>query len=372
MRPGLDRAQHGPGPGQGGLPGAAVGDPDQVQRLAGTAQVDHLPGGPGQRLPGPGPVAGLPGGVDRLDEVALGGGLQADVVGHPAGQDGEVGGDAPQPPGERRGVRVGQHPADLVELADNRLALEAAAAPGVPGPEDVHRRLQRLDLVQADGAGLVEVAGRQGRRAGAAHEGDGVLARRRVLLGHPLVEGFGDGGARHEQGARAHQSASIEHEVHSRELGEGLGGARRFQGASTGRRVCRPARTCLPVSLEPEVLSGDNTAEPLGEQGGQHPRHRIARDLAPLYPAPHPRGVGGELLLPGCGTTSVDHPREFALRPAREGEEIGESGVGSSAHVKPPGSSAFPRLSTRHVPGEHSPGFARVRQLMRHEIPGVR
>ncbi len=337
----------------------------------------HLPGGAGQRLARPGLVPGLPGRVHRHHEVPLGGGLQADVVRHPPGQHREVGRDPPQPSCQGVRVTIGQHAADFVELADHSLPLEPAAASGVPGPEHVDGGLQGLHLVQADRPGVVEVVGGQGRRAGAAHRRARVLGRvaaAPLVAGHPVVQGAGDGGARREGGARPDQSASVEHEVHSRELGEGLRGLLRLQRRIVRRGVTTAScvRTRLPMPLEPEVLSGDDTAELLGEQGGQHPRHRIARGLPPVDPAADPRGVGRQLLLSGRRAPPVDQSRQLALRPAREGEQIGELGVWSSAHVKPPGSSAPPRLAIWHVPSEHSPGFARVRQLMRHEQSGVR
>ena len=103
--PCLDGVQHGLGARQGLLAGAGRGELHQVQGVVGPAQVDHLAGGPGERLAGARPVAALSGRVGGDDEVLLGGGFEADVVGHPAGEYGEVGGDAPQAPLEMvRGV----------------------------------------------------------------------------------------------------------------------------------------------------------------------------------------------------------------------------------------------------------------------------
>ena len=151
--------------GRVSLAGAGLGELHQVQRVVGTAQMDHLAGGAGERLAGARPVAALARRMGGDDEVLLGGGLQADVVGHPAGEDGEVGGDAPQPPLEMVGVAVGEHAAHLVELAHHGLALEPAAAGGVPGAEHLDRALQRLDLLRPDGGRLVAVEARRGRRA---------------------------------------------------------------------------------------------------------------------------------------------------------------------------------------------------------------
>lgn len=60
--------------------------------------MDHLTGRPGQRLAGLWPVAALARRVGGDDEVLLRGGFEADVVGHPPGEYGEIGGDAPQAP----------------------------------------------------------------------------------------------------------------------------------------------------------------------------------------------------------------------------------------------------------------------------------
>ena len=119
--------------------------------------MDHLAGGAGERLAGPGPVAALACRVRGDDEVLLGGGLQADVVRHPAGEYGEVGGDAPQAPLQMVGVAVGEHAAHLVELAHHGLALQSAAAGGVPGAEHLDRALQGFDLLRPDGRRLVAV-----------------------------------------------------------------------------------------------------------------------------------------------------------------------------------------------------------------------
>ena len=157
LRPGLDGVQHRPGARQRLLAGAGLGELHQVEGVVGPAQVDHLAGRPGERLAGARPVAALAGRMGGDDEVLLGGGFEADVVGHPAREDGQVGGDAPQAPLEMVGVAVGEHAAHLVELAHDGLALEPAAAGRVPGPEHLDRALQCLDLLRPDGGGLVAV-----------------------------------------------------------------------------------------------------------------------------------------------------------------------------------------------------------------------
>ena len=92
------------------------------------------------------------------------------------------------------------------------------------------------------------------------------------------------------------------------------------------------------MPVEPEVLDGHDTAESLGEQGRQHLRHRIARGLPHVDPAPHPRGVGRQLRVAHGRRLPVDEPREFAFGPAGEAEQVREAGVGFLGHVKPPGS----------------------------------
>ena len=55
------------------------------------------------------------------------------------------------------GVAVGEHAAHFVQLAHDGLALEPAAAGGVPGAEHFDRTLQGLDLLRPDGGGLIAV-----------------------------------------------------------------------------------------------------------------------------------------------------------------------------------------------------------------------
>ena len=151
--------------------------------------MDHLARRPGERLAGPRTVAALACRVGRDDKVLLGGGFEADVVGHPAREHGEIGRDAPQAPLEMVGVAVGEHAAHLVELADDRLALESAAPGGVPGAEHLHRALQRLDLLGADGCGLVPVeTGLREQRI----VGTGGVGRRSGVGVQPVVHGTGE------------------------------------------------------------------------------------------------------------------------------------------------------------------------------------
>lgn len=233
---------------------------------------------------------------------------------------------------------VGQHPADLVQLAHDGLSLEPAASGGVPGAEHLDGTFQCLDLLRADRGGLVAVVA---RRVGL--EGIPEVLR---LLGEgwvgvePVVHGVADCGAGGERGARAHQTATVEHEVHSREFGEDRGCAFGRPGHSVGVLpipVRLPSRGA-PLPYEPEVLVGHDTTEPLGEQCCQYRGHRFARGLPHVDPAPHPRGVGGQLGVAHGRRLPIDHPRQFALRPAGQAEQVVQAGVWTFAHVKPPGS----------------------------------
>ncbi|CAM5407584.1 hypothetical protein SANTM175S_09092 [Streptomyces antimycoticus] len=194
LRPCLDGAEHGPGARQRGLARTGLGQRHQIQGVVRAAQVDHLPGGPGERLARPGAVAALAGRVGRDDEVLLGGGLQADVMGHPAGEHRQVGRHPPQSALQMLGVAVGEHAAHLVELADHGLALESAAAGRVPGAEDLDRGLQGVDLLGADRGGLIAVE---------AHglDGQGIVGTGRVggeggVGEQKLAHGTGDGDLR--------------------------------------------------------------------------------------------------------------------------------------------------------------------------------
>lgn len=266
-------------------------------------------------------------------------------------------------------MTVGKHAADLVELADHGLALEPAAAGGVPGAEDLHGAFQRVDLLGADGRRLVAVeadlvvavrrfeAG-DGERIGVCR---GTGARCRVGV-QPVVHGAGQRGACGERRARAHQTASVEHEVHSREFREDRGGP---LGSPRQPVVgLPPPRTAAPG--EPEVLGGYDTAEALGEQRGQHLRHRISGGLPHVDPAPHPRGVGRQLRMAHGRRLPVDQSRQFALGPSGQSEKVRETGVRLPAHVKPPGSSTALTLTAVDMGCEHSPG---VRQGAPHGLP---
>lgn len=171
---------------------------------------------------------------------------------------------------------VGEHAADLVELADDGLALESAASGRVPGTEHLYGALQGLDLLGADRCGLVAVVARWvGLES--VPEVPGLLGQGGVGV-QPVVHGVAEGGAGGEHRSRAHQTATVEHEVHSREFGEDRGCAFGRPGHPVGV-LTSPVRLPsggAPLPYEPEVLDGHDTTEPLGEQCCQYRGHRFA------------------------------------------------------------------------------------------------
>lgn len=186
------------------------------------------------------------------------------------------------------GVAVGEHASHLVQLSHDSLALQPAAAGRVPGPEHLDRALQFLDLLRPDGGGLVTV-----EPGGVGVQGVveiGCVGREGRIGVQPVVHGAAECGSRGERDARTHQAASVEHEVHSREFGEDrsspFGRPRHTVGMFHIPAVLPSSRT--PVPDQTEVLDGHDTAETLGEQRRQHPRHGIARDLSHVDPPPHP------------------------------------------------------------------------------------
>lgn len=183
-------------------------------------------------------------------------------------------------------MAVGEHAADLVELAHHGLALKPATAGSIPGAEHLDRALQRIDLLRPHGgrlvaveADLVEFVEGVGSERGVVAWGAG-----RCRIGvQPVVHGAGECGTRGERSARTHQAASVEHEVHSREFREDRCGPFGSPRQTVhGLPLPRAAGSC-----EPEVLDGYDTAEALGEQGSQNLGHRIARGLPHVDPAPH-------------------------------------------------------------------------------------
>lgn len=243
---------------------------DQFQGVVGTAQMDHLTAHRGQDVRAEGLVAGLLGRVQGEHEVLLGRGLEADVVTHPPGQLGQFGG-APEEP-LRRGprLRLLEQVRHLVQLADDRLATQPAAALGVPLAE--HRRggLQQFEFGCREPGGAPRVVGGQ--------------------LGRGLARGGGHQPALHRlderracgQGERgAEEAAPGEHEVAARELTEQRDRLRARPG-----HVDAGDRGRLVRRAQPQVLDGDDAAETLGEELGEDARDRLARLLS-VEPAPH-------------------------------------------------------------------------------------
>ncbi|GAA3081693.1 hypothetical protein GCM10020254_27600 [Streptomyces goshikiensis] len=132
---------------------AVLGEVDEFQGVLGAAEVDHLAAHVGEDVRAQRLVPGLLGGVQGEDEVLLRGRVQADVVAHPAGQFGELGGDLEEPLHDRGRVVLLEQVGDLVELAHDGLAAQSAAALGVP-------------LAEHHGGGFEEVELRPGQPRG--------------------------------------------------------------------------------------------------------------------------------------------------------------------------------------------------------------
>ena len=207
---GLHRIQHGLGARARAVPAAVLREVDQLQGVVGPPEVDHLAAHAGQDVRAQRLVAGLLGRVQGEDEVLLGGGLEPHVVRHPAGEFGQLGGDLEQLAGGGLGLGLLEEVRHLVQLADDRLAAQAAAALGVPLPEHHGGGLQQLQL------GLGEPAGAARRRPGL-----GLLAAGRAGTGHePALHGLDEGGARGEGQRGPEEAAPRQHQVAARELAE--------------------------------------------------------------------------------------------------------------------------------------------------------
>ncbi len=66
---------------------------------------------------------------------------------------------------------------------------------------------------------------------------------------------------------------------------------------------------------QPQILDGDDGTEALGEQLGQDARDRLAR-LLTVEPAPHPGGVGADVVGTHLARSAVHLPGQLAFRPA--------------------------------------------------------
>ncbi len=285
---------------------------DQLQGVLGPAQVDHLAAHAGEHIGAQRPVARFLGGVQGEHEVLLGGGLEPDVVRHPAGQFGEFGGDLEQPPAGGLGLGFLEEVGHLVQLADDRLAAQSAAALGVPLPEHDGGGLQQVQLGPGepparaggggDGLGLGLGPGQRGGRGG--HE--------------PALHGLDEGRARGEGERAPEEAAPRQHQVAARELADEGHGLRARPGqVDAGRGGCRAG------GAQAQVLDGDDDAEALGEQLGEDSGDRLARVLT-VEPAAHAGGVGGDVVGTQLARSAVDLPGELALGPAAADEPRGE------------------------------------------------
>ncbi len=304
----------------------------------GTAQVHHLAGRPGQRLAGARAVAALPCRVGGDDEVLLRRRLHAHVVRHPAGEDGEVGGDAPQAPLEMGRMVIGEHAAHLVELPHDRLALESAAAGGVPGTEHLHGALQFLDLLRPDGGGLVAVEpgglGAQGIvQAGASAVRAGSVCSQScmaLLSAEPAVRA-----APAPTRPRRLSMRSIPvNSVRTSAVRSGAHGIPSGCSAlpARGRFPVRPCRTRPRSSMV-------TTRPRRSVNRAASTRGTGSRGISPMSIHRRTREVSvascGWPMAAACRLTSL---ASSPLDQSSQAEQVREPGVGLSAHVKPPGS----------------------------------
>ncbi len=307
---GLHRIQHGLDAGARAVPAAVLGEVDELQGVLGPAEVDHLAAHVGEHVGAERPVAGLLGGVQGEHEVLLRGGLEPHVVRHPARQLGEFGGDLEQPLGGGLGLRLLEEVGDLVELADDGLAAQPAAALGVPLPEH-------------HGGGLQQVQLRLGEPAAGARRGGGDVRLGPGQRGgrggdEPALHGLDEGRARGEGQRAPEEAAPRQHEVAARELAEQGHGLRARPG-----KVDAGGGGGGAGGAQAQVLHGDDDAEALREQLGQDAGDGLARVL-PVQPAADAGGVGGDVVgaqLPG---SAVHLAGELALGPAAADEPRGE------------------------------------------------
>ena len=316
---GLHRIQHGLGARARAVAAAVLGEVDEFQGVLGAAEVDHLAAHAGQDERAERAVAGLLGGVQGEDEVLLGTGLEAHVVTHPARELGEFGGHLEQGAAGGAGLGFLEEVGHLVELSDDGLAAQSAAALGVPLAEHHRGGLQQVELGPGEPA-----AGPAGGRGAA-----GVLAGGGRTGDEPALHGLDQRGSRGQHQRAAEEAAPRQHQVAAGELAEQGDGLRPRPGQvdpGEGGRLARGAQS--------EVLHGDDAAEPLGEQLGEDPGDRLARILA-VQPAAHPGGVGGDVVGPQLARSAVDLAGEFALGPAAAHEPRGEQLVGALVSVRP-------------------------------------
>lgn len=261
--------------------------------------MDHLPAHGGEDVRAEWLVAGLLGRVQGEHEVLLGGGLETYVVAHPPGQLGQFGGAAEQP--LRRGARLRllQQVGDLVQLADDRLAPQPAAALGVPLAEHRGGGLQEFELGRRESRRAPRVVGEV--------LGGGLSGR----CGHqPALHRLDERRPRGQCERAAEEAAPGEHQVAAGELAEQRDRLRAGPGhVDTGHRGRLVRRA------QPQVLDGDHTAEPFGEELREDARDRLTRVLT-VEPPPHSRGVGADVVGAHLPCPAVHLAGQFALRPA--------------------------------------------------------
>lgn len=212
---GLHRIQHRLRTGGGAVAAAVLREVDQLQGVVGAAQVDHLAAHAGEDVAAERLVPDFLGGVQGEHEVLLGGGLEADVVAHPARQLGQFGGAAEEALGGGSGLGLLEQVGDLVQLPDDGLAAQSAAALGVPLPEHRGGRLQEVQLGPGEPGGAM--GGGRGLRLAGALGGDGH---------QPALHRLDEGGPRGQRQRAAEEAAPGEHQVAAGELaeqGDGLG-----------------------------------------------------------------------------------------------------------------------------------------------------
>lgn len=304
---------------------ALLGDPGELHGLPAVPEVDGLPAHRDQDVRPVHPVTGRLRQPQRLDEVALGEAVRADVVGGPAGQPGQIGRGAEQAAPGLLPVGAAQHRLDLVlQVADEGLAGVAAAVGVVEGAEQLADRAQRGDVAAGDplaGAplGVPALARDGGAALGGQPDGAG-LAVGDAVVGAP------------DQPVAAGDD----------ETGRGEGDLAEF-GVAAGVLAPQPAddvygllrrrgelqsRVDGGAGVEAEVLGAEPAAESPGEDLGDQ-RGRRAAGLLPAQPPRDGGLVVSEVesvfeaeLVHTTGQTCVGEPR-FC-------DECGELAVGGA------------------------------------------
>ena len=131
----------------------------------------------------------------------------------------------------------------------------------------------------------------------------------------------------------------------------------RPSGCSTLPSPCRfPVRPCRTNPRSSMVTTRPRRSV---NRAASTLRHRIARGLPHVDPAPHPRGVGRQLGVAHGRRLPVDQPREFALGPAGQAEQVRRVGCWVLRSRQAPRFSAELTVARLSDAGRL---FARVRQ----------